>query len=243
MIVNSTQTGWEVIYQSAHALLAAKIAAHWRLDQRPTRWIETLVALAQHDDESRDWSGRRHLTDSGTPLDFTLSKAPSLEQPMLVAQELRHKGQWAALMISMHMSFLYEHLRAEGPEFVAFLDEQLAHQKQWRLALKVSKKEAEAAYVLFQWCDRMSLILCHRELPDGGRALEVSAGPDGTRYDVIFQEDVVTLQPWPFEESAFTLSLEYLEVSQLSFKDDLELKTVLNSAPVTTLTWNFKKRS
>ncbi|MEP6984766.1 MAG: DUF3891 family protein, partial [Chloroflexota bacterium] len=29
MIVNPTQSGWEVIYQPAHALLATKIAAQW----------------------------------------------------------------------------------------------------------------------------------------------------------------------------------------------------------------------
>ena len=96
MIVNPTQTGWEVIYQQAHALLATKIAAHWRVDQRPERWIETLVALAQHDDESSDWTGNGHLTDSGAPLDFGLSKKTGLAQPSLVMYELQSKGQWGA---------------------------------------------------------------------------------------------------------------------------------------------------
>jgi len=41
MIVNPTQNGWEVIYQPAHALLAAQIATHWRANQRPKRWLET----------------------------------------------------------------------------------------------------------------------------------------------------------------------------------------------------------
>jgi hypothetical protein len=81
MIVNPTQTSWEVIYQSAHALLATQISAHWRADQRPKRWLETLVALAQHDDEVREWTGRNHLTDASAPLDFALSKSASLLQP------------------------------------------------------------------------------------------------------------------------------------------------------------------
>jgi hypothetical protein len=241
MIVNSTQTGWEVIYQPAHALLAAQIASHWRADQRPARWIETLVALAQHDDEASPWADRNHLTDAGAPLDFTWSKTPSLAQPALVTSESQHKGQWASLLISMHTSFLYGHLRDEGPEFVAFLDEQEKRQKAWRAALKITKKEAEAGYAIFQWCDRMSLILCHRELPEDERALEVSVGPDGTRYDVICREGSLTLVPWPFESDRFTVYIESMQLSQLTFKDDKELQTMLDDAPITDLTWTFEK--
>jgi hypothetical protein len=241
MIVNPTQSGWEVIYQPAHALLATKIAAHWRVDQRPERWIETLVALAQHDDESGDWTGKNHLTDSGAPLDFGLNKKPSLDQPSLVMHELQCKGQWGALLTSMHMIFLYSHLRDESSAFASFLDEQLENQKHWRSALKVSKKEADAAYALFQWCDRMSLILCRRELPEAGRALEVSMGPDGTRYDVVCEDDAVSVQPWPFEESQFTVSVESIQLDQLKFKDDAELLETLQSTAVTNLKWEFKK--
>ena len=241
MIVNPTQTGWEVIYQQAHALLATKIAAHWRADQRPERWIETLVALAQHDDESSDWTGSGHLTESGAPLDFGLSKKPGLAQPSLVMYELQSKGQWGALLISMHMLFLYDHLREESAPLAAFLDEQQKNQKYWRSALKISKKEAEAAYALFQWCDRMSLILCRHELPEAGRALEVSVGPDGTHYDVFFRDEAVNIKPWPFEENHFMVSVETSQLDQLKFKNDGELLVALQNTPVTNLTWAFKK--
>ncbi len=241
MIVNPTQDGWEVIYQPAHALLATRIAAQWRVDQRPERWIETLVALAQHDDEAQDWTGSDHLTDSGAPLDFALNKAPSLDQPALVSEGLIYKGEWGALMISMHMTFLYGDWRSESPKFAAFLDEQLENQKRWRTALKVTKKEAEEAYALFQWCDRLSLILCRRELPEGERALEISVGPDGTRYDVLCRGDIVTVQPWPFEETQFTLSVETRQLPQLQFKDDRELQTMLQGTPVTNVAWTFAK--
>jgi hypothetical protein len=241
MIVNPTQTGWEVIYQPAHALLATKIAAHWRVDQRPERWIETLVALAQHDDEAHDWTGSAHLTEAGAPLDFALSQNQSLLQPSLVTHDLQYKSQWAALLISMHMVFLYENRRQQSPEFAAFLDEQLAAQKHWRSALEVTKKEADAAYALFQWCDRLSLILCRRELPEGERALEVSTGPDGTPYHVVRRDEVVSVLPWPFADTEFMLSVESKQVSQLSFKDDPELEATLQKTPVTNLSWCFEK--
>ena len=241
MIVNPTQNGWEVIYQPAHALLATKIAAQWRIDQRPERWIETLVALAQHDDEAGDWTGSAHLTEAGAPRDFGLNKKPSMTQPIMVVNDLQLKGQWAALLISMHMIFLYRDRECEEVEIATFLEEQRKNQKLWRSALKVSKKEAEAAYALFQWCDRMSLILCRRELPEAGRALEVTAGPDGTRYDVICRDDTVSIQPWPFEENQFTLSVESIQLEQLKYKNDAELLKALQNTPVTNLTWTFNK--
>lgn len=239
MIVNHTQSGWEVIYQPAHALLATKIAAQWRIDQRPERWIETLVALAQHDDEAGDWTGNAHLTESGAPCDFALNKKASVTQPTMVVNELQSKGQWAALLVSMHMVFLYGNLGNEAAKVATYLEEQNENQKYWRSALNVSKKEADAAYALFQWCDRMSLILCRHELPEAGRALEVSAGPDGTRYNVIFRDDIVNVQPWPFEEKRFTLSVESIQLEQLKFKNDAELLKALQNSLVTDLKWTF----
>jgi hypothetical protein len=242
MIVNPTQDGWQVIYQPAHALLAAQIASHWRADQRPARWLETLIAIAHHDDEARDWTHSDHLTDSGAPLDFTQSKSPSLVQPRQVMADAHYRGRWDALMISMHMVFLYGYLRGEIPEFTEFIDEQIECQKQWRRELKVTKDEAERAYAIVQWADRMSLILCQGQLPEAERALEVSAGPDGTRHDVMQRRDgTVTVTPWPFEESRFSVVVESRCLSQLSFKDDAELQAVLLAAPAEALTWDYAK--
>ena len=64
----------------------------------------------------------------------------------------------------------------------------MANRVKWRKELNCSK-EAEEAYAFFQWCDRFSLILCNRELPAGQRALEISKGSDGKRYDVMETSD------------------------------------------------------
>jgi hypothetical protein len=179
------------------------------------------------------------VTEAGAPLDFMLNNQPSLTQPQEVMQDSQYRSQWAALLISMHMNFLYEHLRGESPEFAAFLDEQLDCQKQWRKMLKVSKKESDAAYALFQWCDRLSLILCRRELPEAERALEVSPGPDGTRYEVLCHDDVVKVQPWPFEETRFTVSVEAMNLEQMRFQNDQALRRALQAAPLVELTWEL----
>ncbi len=179
MIVNATPAGWQVIYQQAHALLAAQLAWHWPPTLLPPdRWVGLLAAVAQHDDEQADWHGRgghHGLTPAGAPANFT-QKEFSLEQAAGVLAAARFQGRWRSLLTSLHLSCLYDGLRGQKPETDAFLDDLRARQAQWRKELKVTKKEAAQAYALLHWCDRLSLILCRHEIPEMGRAVEISAG-------------------------------------------------------------------
>lgn len=242
MIVNYTPDGWQIIYQQAHALLAAQLGWHWPAQGPADRWVGLLTALAQHDDEQPNWDGHYGLTPAGAPANFTMQEF-SLEQATGVMRAARFQGRWRCLLTSMHMSTLYESLRGQKPEIDAFLDEQLASQKQWRQELKVNKKEAQQAYDLLHWCDRLSLILCRQELPEMGRTLEIYTGPNGQRYEVVQPEadGPLTVQPWPFREKEFVVSVEAKTLRQLQFKDDAELAEALRQASIDTLTWTLKK--
>lgn len=244
MIVNQHQKGWEVIYHRAHALLAAQIAGHWDPKLRPIRWIETIAAISHHDDLEKEWEGN-HLTEAGAPLDFTLVKEineSSVKALRQLAQNSRYRGRWVAMLISMHLSFLSEGSRGKLPELDKFLDEQLQHQEQWRQELNVTKDEAGEAYAFFQWCDRLSLILCNRVLPADERALEIAHGPDDKRYDVIEYTDGLTVKPWPFQEDQFTVNIEACYLDQLKFDNNAELTQALQNARIKTLEWEFVKR-
>jgi hypothetical protein len=242
MIVNTDPNGWEVIHQRAHGLLAMKAASRWRKDQRPARWIETLLATAEHDDGQEDWAASNHLNEAGAPLDF-MHKPFSMVQLRRITELSQHKGRWVALLISMHMSCLYESMRGKTQELDKFLDEQEMHQNQWRKALKVSRQEAKSAYALMEWCDRFSLILCRNELPDGERWVEVSAGPDGTRYEVMQQADgTVIVKPWPFEEDRFELSVEASYLTRLSFKNDEALLDALKNSTIKDKSWIVSRK-
>ncbi|BAY46225.1 hypothetical protein SAMD00079811_38330 [Scytonema sp. HK-05] len=238
MIANLHEKGWEVIYHRAHALLAAQIAGHWHPEKRPLRWLETIAAISHHDDLEKEWEGN-HLTEAGAPLDFTLDKKTDLNKLRQLAQNARYRGRWVAMLISMHMSFLNEGKRGESPELDSFLDEQLQHQEQWRKELNVTKDEAAQAYEFFQWCDRLSLILCNHVLPAGERALEIATLPDGNRYDVIEHTDGVTVKPWPFLEEKFTVNVEATYLEELKFDSNEELTQALQTAPIKTLEWTF----
>ena len=156
--------------------------------------------------------------------------------------DARYRGRWVAMLISMHMSFLYEPSRGSDPALDAFLDEQRAQQGAWRKELGVHKQQAEQAYTFMQWCDRMSLILCMRQLPSRERALEVSVGPDGRRYDVFQRENgMVYVEPWPFDRDTFKVSVEACYLDQLAYDSDEALVEALQTAPVKLIEWDFAK--
>ncbi|MBF2009557.1 MAG: DUF3891 family protein [Chlorogloeopsis fritschii C42_A2020_084] len=241
MIVNQDEKGWEVIYHRAHALLAAQLAGHWHPKKRPVRWLETVTAISHHDDLEKEWE-EKNITEAGAPLDFTLDSEIHLPKMQRLVQNARYRGRWVAMLISMHMSFLLEGKRGESPELDDFLDEQLQHQQQWRQELNIKKDDAAEAYAFFQWCDRLSLILCQRQLPVGERALEIATLPDGNRYDVIQNGDGnVTVKPWPFLEEQFTVNVEASYLEQLKFDSSAELSQALQAAPIKTLEWTFVK--
>jgi hypothetical protein len=256
MIINLQPTGWECIYQQAHALLAAQIGAHWRPDLRPvpTRWVETMAALAQHDDAQDPWTGTHGLTPAGAPAPFKLVPF-SRTQAQRVCAQARFQGRWRWLLTSMHLSNLYEPLRGEhGAKTDAFLDEQRTLQVTCRKGLGVTKKAAEAAYDLLQLCDRFSLILCLHELPDDERRLEIGRGPDGRTYhcyrpgvgaggDLTASEAPipVVIEPWPFAEATFEVSVEASILTQLVFQNDAELAEALRTAKIEERRWVIGK--
>lgn len=243
MIANQHEKGWEIIYHRAHALLAAQIAGNWRKSDRPRRIVETVAAISHHDDLEKEWEGN-HLTEVGTPLDFTLTKGVNIEKLRELTNNSRYRGRWVAMLISMHVSFLTEGNRGQSSEIDSFLDEQLQRQKQWREELGISKEEAAQTYAFFQLCDRLSLILCNRELPVGERILEIGKDGNDQRYDVIQRKDqTVDVKPWPFEEEKFTVRVEATYLNQVVFENNEAIAQALQVAPIKTLEWTFANSS
>lgn len=241
MIVNLTEQGWEIIYHRAHALLAAQLAGHWPLSASTARRVETVAAISHHDDLEREWQGN-HLTPAGAPLDFTLSRESSVSQLVQHLEEAQYRGRWVALLTSMHLCRIHASQRQESEEMAQFLDQQEQQQQLWRQALNLPQTEVEPAYAFMRWCDRLSLILCQRQLPANQRALEITRGPDGQRYDVVQQGDgTVQVLPWPFACDRFQVSVEATCLSQMTFADNAELVAALQAAPIKTLEWTLGK--
>lgn len=241
MIVTQTDTGWQIINQQAHGLLAVQIALHWTLAKRPAHWVETLIALTEHDDGQDPWTDRNHLTKAGGPLHFQILEY-SITQCRNLIQIGLQKSRWNALMMSMHTSFLYEPKRGTDEELDQFLDQQISNQATWRKQYKATKAEINYAYSFVQWCDALSLILCMGQIPPEERRLEVSKGPDGISYYIRQRSDnTLAMEPWPFDTSTFSVCVETFQLEQLGFKDDHELYNVIQQSPVVMNEWTFKK--
>lgn len=241
MIVNATPNGWEVIYQQAHGILAAKLAYQLKPELQCAHWVETLVAIANHDNRQRTWHGQDGLTPAGAPADFTL-QPNTLEQAHALMDAVRFQGRWVTLLTSMHMSYLYESRRGESKATDTFLDKQQKLQQDSLKSIGTTQAEAKQAYAILQWCDRLSLILCRNELPADERSLEITTGPDGKSYFVKqLPSQTVSINPWPFAETHLEVGLEYRELYQLQFKNDAELATAMHQAEVKYKSWVLGK--
>ncbi len=239
MIVNLKTDGWEIIYHRAHALLAAQIAAHWQQKDAPLRITDTIAAISHHDDLEKEWE-KGLLTEAGAPKDFTIEGQASVEKLAKHIEESLYRGRWVALLTSMHTCFLNQ--GSESADMVEFLKEQRKLQQQWRKELDISKKEAESSYQFMKWCDRLSLILCQQKLPSNQRKLEINDGPDGKKYYIAMSEDEsITILPWCFKEDKVKLYVETSHLSQVQFKDNVEIKKALTNAPRQYKEWILNK--
>ncbi len=199
MIVKSIPTGWEIIYQRAHGLLAAELASHWKIAHRPPHFIKTLLAIAEHDDGVPESRVPENLTPAGAPRHFQLMDR-SAEQYRNVMEISTSKSRWNALMTSLHMTFLYEGKPYDDADMKAFIQEQHTFQKRLIKELGVSRKEAEKAYRFVEWCDAFSLLLCMDKIQPEQRRMDISRGPDGTMYQLWQDEkEQLRVEPWPFE--------------------------------------------
>jgi hypothetical protein len=243
MIVNAVGEGWEVITQRAHALLAAQLIAPWHVEARPSRWMEILAALVQHDDEENYWEQTDHLSDLGTPLNFDRM---GIERAMLkerrVIASAYDQDVWVGLLISRHNTYIYEDLYGTDKQLAAFLDEQADNRKRWLKQLGIKHKELETDYAFMNWGDRLSLILCQRQLPDKERRLEITIGPSGERYEVFQRKDgTVGLEPYPYDEDRLTFSVNKRILTQPQFKDTAEFRKVLEATPVQMCRWTIAR--
>ena len=242
MIVNYKETGWEVITQRAHGIVAAQVAMHWRAKDRPARWLETLMAIAEHDDAEVELASEDLLTEAGGPINFAMKKF-ELKHCEQFAMLAITKSRYIALLASLHMDFLYRKEEAENNEVHRFLEEQRKLQQKWIKELGLDRKEAERIYYLLEWCDAFSLLLCRKLVQPEKRGIEISTGPDGIVYKLFEETDkILTVEPWPFESNAFTISYESRDISQLKFDNPAAFRNAFINAEVKDNQWQIRKK-
>lgn len=242
MIVVYKEEGWQVITQRAHGLLAAQLAMQWRAKDRPERWTETVLAIAEHDDAEVELDGENLLTSTGGPLNFDM-KVFEAEHCRRLAALSQTKSRYIALLASLHMEFLYRKDAGEMPEAEVFLKEQKALRSVWQKELGLTEEEIQRCYNLLEWADACSLLLCQSALQPERRKLEISTGPDGEMYHLAQVDDkTLTIEPWPFEAKTFSVNFERRLINQLQFSSSAAFRKAFLATPVQEIRWTFTKQ-
>lgn len=242
MIVNYTEEGWQVITQRAHGLLAAQLALQWKTAERPTRWTETVLAIAEHDDAEVELDGETLLTPTGGPLNFDM-KTFDPEHCRRLAMLSQTKSRYIALLTSMHMEFLYRKDAASDSRAAAFLKEQKALRSGWQKELGLRDVEVQRCYSLLEWADACSLLLCRGALQPERRKLEISTGPSGKMYHLVqVDAGTLTMEPWPFEARHFGVHFEWRLVEQLQFSSSAAFRAAFLAAPVRETAWTVARQ-
>jgi hypothetical protein len=230
---------WLAIGQPAHAWVSGQAARAWGNARfaAPSPWEEVCLAAEQHDIGMAEWDLAPALNpDTGRAQSFVqMPRRAHVELWSHAADRLLAQSRYAALLVSLHGTTLYERYPATTElELVQrFLDGQRALQEELRESLGAPADEVERNRELVFFWDWLSLALCLDWAPAESPALP-GAGP----MRLAAAGDLLTLDPWPFgaEEVAFRTEGRRLPGP---FSAEAELHAALASAPWTALEWRL----
>lgn len=246
MIVTNVESGWEIVFQPSHGLLAGLLADHFAPWRQGPFWFETKAAITAHDDQKMRFKkgSRNYLTESGAPKDFSWVSKTAKKRFKEVSRRLKtayRKHRWVGLLESLHAEQLYGS-QSVSDSLADLLQAERKHRKQTLKGLSLKQSDLRRAYDTLRWCDRCSLILCQSALPTMQRRLEIITCSDDVRFDVHQRDDeTVGVEPWPFGRDEFTASVEVRKLEQLTFEDDAELGKAIADCDPEIREWRFTR--
>lgn len=217
------------IGQPAHAWLSGQLARHWRPAPEPRE--EVCLAATQHDAGMADWDAAPDLNaDTGLPQSFMeMALDTHLRLWTHAPQRVLTQSRYAALLVSMHGTALYEmrdldRMAPDGADKVrSYLGKQRAFQQ--RLGEGLDHEQVKRNQQLLWTWDFLSLALCLRWDGRGVNGIEYT----GTTFD-----------PWPFRDESVTLMTEGRRLAG-RFDDASEMRAALDRAPWVTLEFRLSR--
>lgn len=222
MLIREEQEGsFLAIGQASHAWLSGQLARAWGNEKfgQVEPWEEVCLGAEQHDVGWAEWDLDPAI-DPATGRPHTFISLPLPEKLELwsgAARKMLSQSRYAALLVSMHGTALYEHFPPEAEHdrrlVSQFLDEQRALQA--RLAAGFEERQLRRNQKLvFAW-DYISLALCLDWAP-----AQVKDVPNASDEPVTLAltEDG-ELDPWPFRDDTVELRAEGRRLGGGSFED------------------------
>ncbi|MCF0059661.1 DUF3891 family protein [Dyadobacter sp. CY356] len=233
MIVNYTESGWNIISQRAHGLLAGQICFNLKAKLRQEIWMETIVATIEHDDVFYEYENDESLlNNNGGPINFKMREFEEKKCEKLLQMALS-KSTYIALLTSRHIQFLHDD--SEDQTARKYCQNLKKTDKKWIKIAACTADEISDAYAILQWCDAFSLLICQQLIQPENRKIEISTGTGNLCYMLYTPKpNVLTVDPWPFETDSFEIHYESKTISKLEFKSEKEFRNLLISTmPVT----------
>lgn len=220
------------IGQPAHAWLSGQLARAWGGTVEP--WEEVCLAAEQHDIGMAAWDLQPKLNpETGLPRSFMeLELDDHLEIWWRAAPLVIPQSRYAALLVSMHGTALYERRNlerlspADADRVRAFLKGQRALQE--RLLVGFDEQQVRRNQRLVWTWDSLSLGLLLDWAPFELKAVPTADG----EVDIAVREG--TLDPWPFKAPSITVRSEGRRLTG-RFDDEAAMRVALDAAPWVTL--------
>jgi hypothetical protein len=212
------------IGQPAHAWVSGQLASHWH--PAPAPFEEVILAATQHDAGMADWDAAPELNpDTGLPQSFMeMDLSTHLRLWSHAPYRVLPQSRYAALLVSMHGTALYEMRRRKDAAIVRYLDEQRALQQ--RLGGDFDQDELRRNQQLLWAWDYLSLGLCLQWEDRSVNGLTLGDG---------------TIEPWPFASDSVHLHTEGRRLEGRHATAE-QLHDALDAAPWITLSFDLKRR-
>ena len=218
------------IGQPAHAFVSGQLAAAWQ--PRPEPFEEVVLAATQHDAGMADWDAAPELNpETGLPRSFMqMSLDTHLRLWTHAPQRVLPQSRYAALLVSMHGTALYEmrDLSKLDESAADAVRRYLGEQRELQLHLGAGLDQDELRrnqQLVWAW-DFFSLGLC-------------LGWDDASVNDLTLYSD--TIEPWPFAEDAIALHTDGRRLEG-GYASEEELHAALAEAPWVTLTFELSRR-
>lgn len=208
------------IGQASHAWLSGQLARAWGNERfgAVEPWEEVCLGAEQHDVGWALWDLSPTI-DPQTGLPHTFISLPLPEKLELwsgAARKMISQSRYAALLVSMHGTALYERFPPDEPSDRSLVEGFLAEQRELQAKLAEGFDPAQVRRnqkLVFAW-DYISLALCLSWAP-----AKVEDVPTASGESIALQLGDGTLHPWPFREERVDLRVEARRLGSDRFED------------------------
>jgi hypothetical protein len=231
------------IGQASHAWISGQLARAWGNERfgAVEPWEEVCLGAEQHDVGWTLWDLEPTLNhDSGLPHTFIeLALEEKLGLWSGAAKKVLAQSRYAALLVSMHGTALYERWPPDDPEARRMAERFIESEQRFQEQILQTGLDRDVVrrnqQLVFAW-DYISLALCLNWAPT-----QVKAVPTLDGHVTLDLDRGGALDPWPFEDDRIAVRAEGRRLPG-RFEDEGSMREALNSADWVTLNFELRAR-